>query len=303
MSETMQQFEERFDEWFDDFETAGLSLYDIAKAAAIEFSIPASPKEAAVPAKYADLGWVGIAGAIIDTVDMTDRDYVNEKLVEQLKRFFSGPKEAAGVSEERKSALTHKLLTHADMLLHVLMENESRAVAKIADDAHAAVHALAGLLSKDEAAHAAFIAAGEAEEWEARLSTPPSGVSVAENGRSADCNNGAMLNSSGEQGQRTPTVLEGILMNALYEGRCHVPRGTVASPIVECAIDTYEQIFPPREIPEPKPEAETPKLCAACGHPRADHRFRGDGCVTRLLENGEEYFCNCREFEAETPKE
>jgi hypothetical protein len=62
--------------------------------------VPASPKEAAVPAKYADLGWVGIAGAIIDTVDMTDRDYVNEKLVEQLKRFFSGPKEAAGANTD-----------------------------------------------------------------------------------------------------------------------------------------------------------------------------------------------------------
>jgi hypothetical protein len=50
--------------------------------------------------------------------------------------------------------------------------------------------------------------AGAAQDFRNRIevylesvSAPPSRVSVAENGRSADCNNGAMLNPSGEQGQ------------------------------------------------------------------------------------------------------
>jgi hypothetical protein len=36
------------------------------------------------------LSWEAMAGAIIDTVHLTNEDYVNEKLVEQLKRFFGG---------------------------------------------------------------------------------------------------------------------------------------------------------------------------------------------------------------------
>jgi hypothetical protein len=34
------------------------------------------------------LDWEGLAGAIIDKVHMTPEDYVNEELVEQLKRYF-----------------------------------------------------------------------------------------------------------------------------------------------------------------------------------------------------------------------
>lgn len=37
-----------------------------------------------------ELNWEGIAGAIIDTVHLTNEDYVNEKLVSQLKRYFGG---------------------------------------------------------------------------------------------------------------------------------------------------------------------------------------------------------------------
>jgi len=34
------------------------------------------------------LGWQGIAGSLIDTVHLNSEDYVNEKLVDQLERYF-----------------------------------------------------------------------------------------------------------------------------------------------------------------------------------------------------------------------
>lgn len=59
-----------------------------------EYAVSARPVEPAAPVVapnwVKDLGWEGIAGAIIDTVHLTNEDYVNEKLVVQLKRYFGG---------------------------------------------------------------------------------------------------------------------------------------------------------------------------------------------------------------------
>lgn len=77
--------------------------------------------------------------------------------------------------DERRKRLKDALIARADVLMHGLMSDDilPKRVRETADDAHAAIHALAGLLSNDPAVQKAFAEAGEIEEWEQILAASP----------------------------------------------------------------------------------------------------------------------------------